>query len=148
FLRPVRVWKLMIFMTASIGLGFLIEAASARIIVLKQTYTKERVHIACINASGESNAGRGPVASDVRRPKAKLNVMLPGSALANADTAEPAKSTASRIFCARVTASRRPALDRGPGRAGNPGSNSNLGLVPLRRFGLGVPVPVVMPQRT
>jgi hypothetical protein len=54
----MRVWKLMIFITAGIGLGFLIEAASARIIVLKRTYTKERVHIACINASGESNAGR------------------------------------------------------------------------------------------
>jgi hypothetical protein len=54
------IWKLIIFMITGTSLGFLVEAASARIIVLKGTYTKERIHIACITAGGEPNAGRGP----------------------------------------------------------------------------------------
>ena len=104
--------KLIILVIASAGLGFPMEAALAKIIVLKGTYTKERVHIACISAGGESNAGRVPAASDVRRPRARLNAMRPGRVPVNANTAELAKSNASGIFCARVTASRRPALDR------------------------------------
>jgi hypothetical protein len=44
------IWKLIIFMIIGTSLGFLVEAASARILVLKGTY----------NAGGEPNAGRGP----------------------------------------------------------------------------------------
>src|SRR6266699_2399542 len=52
------------------------------------------------------------VVSDVRRLRAKLNATPPGSALANANTAELAKSAASGVFCAHLTTARRPVPDR------------------------------------
>jgi hypothetical protein len=77
-----------------------------------------------------------PVASDVRRPGAKLNVMLPGSALANINAAELAKSAASRIFCARLTAARRPALDRTQAAKINDPETQASVLVPNENFHL------------
>ena len=52
------------------------------------------------------------VVSDVRRLRAKLNATPPGIALANANTAELAKSAASGVFCAHLTTARRPVPDR------------------------------------
>jgi hypothetical protein len=51
--------KLIIFVMALTRLVFLADAASARVIVLKGTYTQGQVDIACTRAGGGSTAGRG-----------------------------------------------------------------------------------------
>jgi hypothetical protein len=51
--------KLIIFAMALTSLVFLVDAASARVIVLKGTYTQAQVDIACTREGGGSTAGRG-----------------------------------------------------------------------------------------
>src|SRR6266487_5182442 len=51
--------KLIIFVMALTSLVLLVDAASARVIVLKGTYTQAQVDIACTRAGGGSTAGRG-----------------------------------------------------------------------------------------
>ena len=53
------MWKPIIFTMALITFGFLVVAASARVIVLKGTHTRGQVEIACTKADGASTAGRG-----------------------------------------------------------------------------------------
>jgi hypothetical protein len=105
--------KLIIFAMALTSLVFLVDVASARVIVLKVTYTQAQIDIAWTREGGGSTAAEGTVVSDVRRLRAKLNATPPGSALANANTAEQAKSATSGVFCGHLTTARHPA----PGRA-------------------------------
>ena len=51
--------KLIIFVMALTSLVFLVDAASARVIVLKGTHTQAQVDMACTRAGGGSTAGRG-----------------------------------------------------------------------------------------
>ena len=51
--------KFVIFMMVLTDLGFLVGAASARVIILKGTHTRGQVEIACTKADGVSTAGRG-----------------------------------------------------------------------------------------
>src|SRR6266536_4857575 len=104
--------KLIIFVMALTSLVLLVDAASARVIVLKGTYTQAQVDIACTRAGGGKLRAEATVVSDVRRLRAKLNATPPGIALANANTAELAKSAASGVFCAHLTTARRPVPDR------------------------------------
>jgi hypothetical protein len=53
------MWKPIIFTMALITLGFLVGAASARVIALKGSHTRGQVEIACTKADGVSTAGRG-----------------------------------------------------------------------------------------
>src|SRR5262249_10825302 len=51
--------KFVIFMMVLTDLGFLVGAASARVIILKGTHTRGQVEIACTKGGGVSTAGRG-----------------------------------------------------------------------------------------
>ena len=53
------MWKLLVFIIALAGLGFLADTASARVILLKGTHTQGQVEIACTKADGVSTTGRG-----------------------------------------------------------------------------------------
>ena len=51
--------RLIIFTIAQIMLGFQVDAAAARVIVLKGSHTQGQIEIACTKSGGESIAGRG-----------------------------------------------------------------------------------------
>jgi hypothetical protein len=57
--RKVLTAKLVVFIMALASLGLLIDAALARVIVLKGTHTRGQVEIACTKADGASTPGKG-----------------------------------------------------------------------------------------
>ncbi|SRR6266480_5574207 len=73
--------RLFIFMIALTTLGFLVDAAAARNIVLKRTYTQGQVEIACIRGGGASIAGRGPGGFGCKTSKGEVKCNAAGECI-------------------------------------------------------------------
>src|SRR6266704_582987 len=61
--------------------GFLVEAASARVIVLKGTHTRGQVEIACTKVDGVSSAGRGHGGVDCKTSKGEVECNAAGECI-------------------------------------------------------------------
>jgi hypothetical protein len=73
--------RLIIFVMALTTLGFLVDAAAARNIVLKRTYTQGQVEIACIRGGGASIAGRGPGGFGCKTSKGEVKCNAAGECI-------------------------------------------------------------------
>ncbi len=79
--RRGQMRKFVIFMMVLTDLGFLVGAASARVIILKGTHTRGQVEIACTKADGVSTAGRGHGGFGCRTSKGEVECNAAGECI-------------------------------------------------------------------
>ncbi len=84
-----------LFMVALISPGLPIDAAWARVIVLKGTHTWGQVEIACTKADGVSTAGRGHGGFGCKTSKGEVECNAAGECIGN--NAEPGARPRSRL---------------------------------------------------